>query len=454
MNPTPAASPSASTPTAPTAALFLPCAAGTEALLVDECVRLLGAGTRIEPARGGVVVHGDALVAMRLNLHSRLAQRVLWPLVVGVYENEHDLYDLARKVPWGQWITPQQTFRIDTAAQRSPLHSLNFATLRVKDAVCDVIRDATGERPSIDTRWPDLPLSLFLSPTHATLYADTSGEALFKRGWRDERDGGVKGEAPLKETLAAAMLAAAGWQGRAEDGPLFDPCCGAGTIAIEAAQIACGIAPGLQRRFAFEKMLPFRTHQNAWSAMKTEARARQRAPAVAIFAGDVAFRMTDFAARNAERAGVRSAIEFKTADALQRPPPVPSGVLMMNPPYGERIAPKGARGGERYGPEQGSAAQRGTPRQGFEGGGSSADFFSRLATHWKQHYAGWTAWVLSPDMKLPQALRLKESRRVPLWNGPIECRLFRFDLVAGSARKQAPNDAPESTPPTQDPPAP
>ena len=424
----------------PTAELFLPCAAGTEALLADECARLLAPGTLIQPGRGGVVVHGDALVAMRLNLHSRLAQRVLWPLVIGVYENEHDLYALARKVPWGHWITPQQTFRIDTAAQRSPLHSLNFATLRVKDAVCDVIRDATGERPSIDTRWPDLPLSLFLSPTHATLYADTTGEALFKRGWRDERDGGVKGEAPLKETLAAAMLAAAGWQGRAEDGPLFDPCCGAGTIAIEAAQIACGIAPGLQRRFAFEKMLPFRTHQNAWSRMKTEARAQQHAPAVAIFAGDVAFRMTDFAARNAERAGVRAAIEFKTADALQRPPPTEGGgLLMMNPPYGERIAPKGARGGDRWAPGD-ARGERGAPRQGFEDGGSSADFFSRLASHWKQHYAGWTAWVLSPDMKLPQALRLKESRRVPLWNGPIECRLFRFDLVAGSARDKAPRE--------------
>ena len=128
-----------------------------------------------------------------------------------------------------------QTFRIDTTAQRSPLQSLNFATLRVKDAVCDVLRDATGERPSIDTKFPDLPLSLHLAPTHATLYADTSGEALFKRGWRDAK--GLKGEAPLKETLAAAMLAAAGWQGREEDGPLFDPCCGAGTIAIEAAQI-------------------------------------------------------------------------------------------------------------------------------------------------------------------------------------------------------------------------
>ena len=413
--------------------LFLPCAAGVEALLADEVQRILGAGTAVQIDRGGLQVMGDALAAMRLNLESRLAQRVLWPLVHGPYDNEHHLYALARTVPWGDWITPAQTFRIDTTAQRSPLQSLNFATLRVKDAVCDVLRDSTGERPSIDTKFPDLPLTLHLSPSHATLYADTSGEALFKRGWRDAQ--GLKGEAPLKETLAAALLAAAGWQGRAEDGPLFDPCCGAGTIVIEAAQVACGIAPGLQRRFAFEKMLPFRPHQNSWARLKDAARARQQPPAVKIYSGDVSFRMTDFAQRNAERAGVARFIEFKTADALQRLPPAERGLMVINPPYGERIEPMG-RGSERSGPRN-RADQRPNPRptrEGFEGGASATEFFSQLAAHWKHHYAGWTAWVLSPDMKLPQALRLKESRRVPMWNGPIECRLFRFDLVAGSAR--------------------
>jgi putative N6-adenine-specific DNA methylase len=410
--------------------LFLPCAAGVEPLLAAECATLLGADAAVEAVRGGVVVQGDAVTAMRLNLHSRLAQRVLWPLADGAYRDENDLYALARSVRWDDWLTPDDTFRIDTSAQRSPLKSLNFATLRVKDALCDALRESQGARPSVDTRAPHLPLTLHLNATHAFLYADTSGEALFKRGWRDERSGGVKGEAPLKETLAAAMLAAAGWQGRAEDGPLFDPCCGAGTITIEAAQIACGIAPGLRRRFAFEAMRPFRTHQALWQRLKTEARGLQRAPVVPVFAGDVSFRMTDFAARNAERAGVKAAIDFKTADALQRMPPAERGVLMMNPPYGERIAPKGSRGGA---PGELTPEGRGS-REDFEGGGGAEDFFRRLAAHWKQHYAGWSAYVLSPDMKLPQALRLKESQRTPMWNGPIECRLFRFDLVAGSAR--------------------
>jgi len=393
------------------ASLFLPCASGAETLLADEVLRITG--TAAETTRGGVWVDGDEVTAMALNLESRLAQRVLWPLIDGPYRDEHDLYDLGRRIDWLQWITPQQTLRVDVNAVRSPLRSLNFAALRIKDAVCDVLRDATGERPSVDTHRPDLPIALFVGPEHATLYVDTSGEALFKRGWREH-----KGEAPLKETLAAAMLAAAGWQGRAEDGPLLDPCCGAGTIAIEAAQMACGIAPGSQRRFAFEQLLPFKRHQAAWRDLQQAAKARVHAPNVPVFAGDVSFRMTDFATRNAELAGVGSAIEFKTADALQRLPPAATGTLMLNPPYGERIAAKG----------QGSD----TARQGFEGGGSSAEFFSGLAGHWKRHYAGWSGWLLSPDMKLPSLMRLKESRRVPMWNGPIECRLFKFDMIAGS----------------------
>ncbi len=176
-------------------------------------------------------------------------------------------------------------------------------------------------------------------PSARSLYVDTSGEPLFKRGWRQD-----KGDAPLKETLAAAMLAAAGWRGTPDaGGALHDPCCGSGTIAIEAAQIACGIAPGLQRHFAFERLLPFGAAETGahWQRMKDEATARVHASAVPIFASDVSFRMVDFARRNAERAGVAQAITFNGGDALERPAPALApglpGTLMLNPPYGERI---------------------------------------------------------------------------------------------------------------------
>lgn len=411
--------------------LFLPCAGGAETLLVGEVQRILAhipnEGTQVREARGGVFVHGDLRAAMRLNLESRLAQRVLWPLAHGPYASEHDLYDLARSVRWVDWITPRQTLRVDASATRSPLKSLNFASLRIKDAVCDSLREAVGERPSVDTRHPDLSLVLHLSAEHASLYADTSGEALFKRGWRDAAAG--KGEAPLKETLAAAMLAAAGWQGRADDGPLLDPCCGAGTIAIEAAQLACGMAPGARRKFAFERLAPFQPLLRDWQDMKRQAQAREHPPTVPVFAGDVAFRMTDFATRNAQRAGVGHAIEFKTVDALQRMPPAARGTLLVNPPYGERIEAKG-QGRVRSVRE---APQQAGPVEGQ--GDGSGEFFAQLAAQWKRHYAGWAAWVLSPDMKLPGRMRLKESRRVPMWNGPLECRLFCFEMVSGSARK-------------------
>ncbi len=402
--------------------LFLPCAQGVGPLLAAECRALLGSAL-IEERRGGVCVTAGPLEALRLNLHSRLAQRVLWPVRGNAYRDEHDLYRAACEVDWPSWITPDQTLRVDTSAWRSPLKSLNFATLRIKDAVCDVLREKSGgARPSVDTHRPHLPLVLHLGPEDFMLYVDLSGEALFKRGWRDARGGrvDVKGEAPLKETLAAAMLAAAGWQGREEDGPLLDPCCGAGTIAIEAAQIACGMAPGMQRAFAFEKLAPFALHLPDWQRLKAQARAAIRPPRVAVFAGDVSFRMTDFAQRNAESAGVAQAIEFKTADALQRPAPATRGALVMNPPYGERMAAKG--GGQGRG-----------SREQFEEGNASV-FYEGLAAQWKRHYAGWTAWVLTPELKLPSLMRLKESRRVPLFNGAIECRLFRFDMVAGSAR--------------------
>jgi putative N6-adenine-specific DNA methylase len=404
--------------------LFLPCAGGTEALLAEECERVLEGRHRVDAGRGGVYVEGDIEAAMALNLHSRLAQRVLWQVADGPYASEQDLYALGRRVRWSDWITPRQTLRVDASAWRSPLKSINFAALRIKDAVCDVMREASGERPSVDTRHPDLSLVLHLGPEHASLSVDLSGEALFKRGWRDAQ--GQKGEAPLKETLAAAMLAAAGWQGRAEDGGLLDPCCGAGTIAIEAAQIACGIAPGLSRRFAFEKLQPFRSHLGSWTAMRQRAQAAVHAPAVPVWAGDVSFRMTDFAARNAERAGVKHAIEFKTADVLQRPAPAEGGLIVMNPPYGERIAPKGQ--GQAQPPQRSAGGEK------FEGAADAADFYARLAAHWKKHYAGWTAHVLTPEAKLPALMRLKESRRVPMWNGAIECRLFRFDIVSGSNR--------------------
>jgi putative N6-adenine-specific DNA methylase len=493
--------------------LFLPCAAGVEGYLADEAERVIG--VRGQTGRAGLMLAASWRDATKLNLHTRLAQRVLVQLAHEPYRSESDLYDAAAGVAWEIWFTPRQSFKIEITAQHSPLQSLNFAALKVKDAVADRFRHKTGVRPDVDTARPDVRIFVHLTTDHVSLYIDTSGEPLFKRGWRED-----KGDAPLKETLAAAMLAAAGWDGsQGADLPLYDPCCGSGTIAIEAAQMALGIPAGWARRFGFERLLPYQTH--VWEGIKNEAEdavltsgeAQKRfkeGDAPFIFGSDVSHRMVDFAQRNAERAGVAHVIEFRGGDALQRMPPCERpGIMLLNPPYGERIAAAGVageraadrasermggRGNDRFdsrfearsdarfdprGPRgpQGAGFDRPGPRvhrvganadrpsvspqgapQGMgreqaqtdEGGG---DFFPRLASHWKKNFSGWTAWMLTPDLKLPSQMRLKESRRVPMWNGPIECRLFRFDLIAGSARGPRTADAAAGQPASMDAPA-
>jgi len=404
--------------------LFLPCPAGIEDYLAAEVQRITGLPVaEVLKQRGGVALRTSWRDVMLLNLHSRLAQRVLLLLSYTEYRNEQDLYRAASEVAWEVWFTPRESIKVEVTAQHSPLTSLNFAALKIKDAVCDRFRvKAGGVRPDVNTQWPDARIYTHLGTDSCSLYIDTSGEPLFKRGWRQD-----KGEAPLKETLAAAMIAASGWADGDDDLlPLYDPCCGSGTIAIEAAQMACNIAPGSRRHFAFEKYLPFQKH--VWEAIKKEASAAEVVRAAGqqaiIFGSDVAHRMVDFAQRNAQRAGVADVIEFRGGDALQRmPPSTTPGVMLLNPPYGERIEVAGVAGSAA---QQGRFGARELP-QSQEG----SEFFSQLATHWKKNYPGWTAWVLTPDLKLPGKMRLKESRRVPMWNGPIECRLFRFDMVAG-----------------------
>ena len=430
--------------------LFLPCAAGVENYLADEIHGLTGLmGMDLQTLRGGVLARASSRDAMRLNLHSRLAQRVLVQLSHTLYRNEKDLYEAASDVAWEAWFTTRQSFKIEVTAQHSPLTSLNFAALKIKDAVADRFRHKTGARPDVDTQWPNVRIYAHLTTDAATLYIDTSGEPLFKRGWRQD-----KGDAPLKETLAAAMLAASGWwqpaERRVSDLPLYDPCCGSGTIVIEAAQLLLNLPAGGERRFAFEQLRPF--DAASWTALKADARATvRRAEATPrVFGSDVAHRMVDFAQRNADRAGVASALQLRGGDALQRLPPSPqAGVLLMNPPYGERIAAAGvagqaARGREAF--QSGPLSRRAEvpSKHDTEQERDFGDaFFARLAAHWKSHYAGWTAWLLTPDLKLPGRLRLKETCRVPMWNGPIECRLFRFDLTARRL------DSTSNIPPTQ-----
>ncbi|MGI8895703.1 MAG: THUMP domain-containing class I SAM-dependent RNA methyltransferase, partial [Casimicrobiaceae bacterium] len=284
---------------------------------------------------------------------------------------------------------------VDVAATRSPLQSLEFATLRVKDAVCDRFRAESGVRPSIDKRQPDVRIHAYLTEREATIYVDTSGEPLFKRGFRRDTE-----EAPLRENLAAGLLALTGWQ---RETALLDPMCGSGTIVAEAALIAAGRAPGLSRTFGFQKLVWF--DGPSWQRLKQAARDRIRAkPLVpAIFASDSTAAAVAITRSNLAAAQVADFVTVEQADLLTRAAPRPSGILLTNPPYGVRLAD-----------QQQLAA-----------------FYPLLGDVLKQRYAGWSAFFLTSDLRLPKLIHLKVAKRTPLYNGSLECRLFEFPLVAG-----------------------
>ena len=280
-------------------------------------------------------------------------------------------------------------------ATRSPLTSLEFATLRVKDAVCDRFRKDTGVRPSVDKRAPDVRVFAYLDARQATVYLDTSGEPLFKRGYRRDTD-----EAPLRENLAAGLLALAGWTPAQ---PLLDPMCGSGTIAIEAALIAADRAPGLSRTFGFQKLAWF--DGPSWQRMKQAARDRiAPAPAApAIFARDIAAGAVGKSLANLRAASVEPFVQVEQGDFLDCAAPAPSGILLANPPYGVRLADQ-------------EALARQYPLWG--------DVL-------KQRFAGWTAYFFTGDLRLPKLIHLKVARKTPLMNGALDCRLFQFPMVAG-----------------------
>lgn len=411
-----------------TQAFFAPCPRGLESALAEELreiaampgMAVLAPFSVHQEVPGGVNFSGEMAAAYAVNLHSRIASRVLMRVAARGYRHEDDIYTLARGVRWEQWFSPDESLRVDITAHKSPLRSLNFTALRVKDGVCDAMRERLGARPSVDTVSPDVRIYAHLTERDCTLYLDTTGEPLFKRGWRTE-----KGEAPLKENLAAGILRLAGWVPGQTFRPFYDPMCGSGTFLIEAAQVALGIAPGGSRSFAFEWLKGMDT--KAWQKLKSDAqRARMLASAdeLQVVGSDISTDMLAITRANWERAGLPGEARTKQVDArFVQPPYDEPGLLLMNPPYGERIAVRGQR----------RAPEDELPRDEVEEAAAN-QFASAFATTLKQHFAGWQAWVFTGDLGFPRRLRLKESRRTPLYNGNIECRLFRFDMVRGANR--------------------
>jgi putative N6-adenine-specific DNA methylase len=376
---------------------FATCPRGLELVLAEELGQF--GGQRIHAVGGGVQFAGDFFLCYRVNLESRIASRVLWQVAAGGYRSEDDIYRSSFALRWTDWFDPARTIRVDVSATKSPLTSLNFVTLKIKDAVCDKIRRLTGRRPSVNTHEPDISIQGHLTDRDFTLYLDTTGEPLFKRGQRM-----AAGEAPLIENLAAGILRLAAW---VPGIPLLDPMCGSGTVLLEAAHMALGIAPGLGRRFAFEKFKNFDARR--WREIRQRSAARQKPKMpLGIYGSDLAGDALKAARANLIAAGLENIVSLKRVDVLELSAPAEEGVIVTNPPYGVRL-------GEQQ---------------------ALAEFYPKLGDVLKKQFSGWRAYLLSADMRLPKLIRLAATKRTPLYNGALECRLFEYKMVEGGMRKK------------------
>lgn len=376
---------------------FATCPRGLEQQLVGELLAL--AAQSVKATDGGVSFAGDMALCYRANLHSRMATRILWQVARGRYASEEDLFNAAYQLNWPQWFNVGHNFMVKVTGVKCPLKSLEFATLRIKDAVCDRFRQAVDSRPYIDTKEPDVRIHAYLAAEEYQLYLDTSGVALYQRGLRR-----ASVEAPLRENLAAGILKLSGWQ---PGMPLLDPMCGSGTFLLEAAMMALDIAPGSGRSFAFEKLKNY----DAASWQKIRQQAFDRVKPVTfqkIYGSDSDLRAVRIARQNLQQAGLIEAVQLAQSDITKVVAPAGEGVLIANPPYGVRI-----------GEDEQLAA-----------------LYPQLGESLKRNFAGWNTYFLTNDLRMPKLMRLAPSKRTPLFNGPLECRLFEIKMVAGSNRKE------------------
>ena len=375
---------------------FATCPRGLESLLVNELKA--SNAKEIKPTDGGVGFAGELSVCYHANLHSRIATRILMQVGRGQYATEDDLYQAAYKLNWPNWFDVKHDFMVKVTGVKCPLKSLEFATLRIKDAVCDKFRQVVDSRPYIDTNTPAVRIHAYLTADAYVYYIDTSGDALYQRGNRK-----ASIEAPLRENLAAGILLLSGWQ---VGQPLLDPMCGSGTFLLEAAMMALNIAPGLKRGFGFEKLKNFES--DTWKKIKNNA-LKQVLPASfqKLYGSDSDLRAVRIARQNLSEAGLLEAVQLTQTNITEVVPPAESGVMVANPPYGVRI-------GEDE---------------------ELALLYPKMGEALKRKFAGWNTYFLTNDMRLPKLMRLTPSKRTPLFNGPLECRLFEIKMVVGSNRK-------------------
>jgi putative N6-adenine-specific DNA methylase len=370
---------------------YVACTLGLEGVLAEE-VRALGA-VSVHDKRGGVRARADDAFGMRACLWLRSATRVQEEVVRGRVHDEDQLYELVRHVEWERWIGCDDTLAVDATVKDSFLTHSQFASRLVKDAIVDRFRDLEGRRPDVDPVDPALPVKLHLWRNEATIYVDHAGASLHKRGYRE-----VQVKSPLNEAIAAGLLLASDWDRRS---PVVDPMCGSGTFLIEAAAIATDRAPGLLRSFAFERWAGL--DRGAWLAHRDDARRRaaegSKANAVMMAGCDAHPGAVAIARRSIADAQLTAHVDVVHSEVSRFEPKTAPRFVVTNPPYGDRI---------------GEGEQLETSWRNL------GDFLHR--------YPGLIAWVLSGNPELTRYLHLSASRKLPVHNGPIDCRFLRYEV--------------------------
>lgn len=375
--------------------------AGCESLLAEE-LNQLGA-SEITPLIRAVSFEGDLALLYKSNLHCRTALRILKPIYEFDAPDEASLYKGVQEIDWSQYLENESTFAINSTLSQSNLTHSQFVSQKAKDAIADQFRAKTGKRPSVDLEYPDLRINLHMQRNRCSIAFDSSGDALYKRGYRE-----LTNQAPLNEAMAAALVMMTGWDGSS---PLVDFMCGSGTLLIEAAMIKRNIAPGKWRtHFGFQNWKDY--DKSLWNKIYDDAvRAEKPADGISIYGSDISHSVVRKAQENIDQARLSDTIEVQQGDMRYFKSPAATGMLLSNPPYGLRIEPR-----------------------------DILELYRSMGDTLKQRLSGWTCWIFTGNLDAAKHIGLRPSRKIPLFNGPVECRLLRFDMYAGS-KKTAANPA-------------
>lgn len=365
---------------------------GLEEVLAAE-LTALGA-TSVETHNRAVSFSGDKALMYKANLHVRTALKILVPVEKFKARDERDLYEEVRRIDWTKYMDVDGTLAIDGILNSEYFNHSQYIALKCKDAIVDQFRDRYGRRPSVDVMQPDLRLNVHITRDDCTISLDSSNESLHRRGYRGEST-----LAPLNEVTAAGLILLSGWDGK---GVFMDPMCGSGTILIEAAMFAKNIpANMLRRQFGFETWKDF--DAALWKQVKQEARDNIREADATFIGGDTVFKVIEIARANAGRAGLAQDITFSNKRFEEQRPPASGGIVIMNPPYGERL-----------------------PVEEINA------FYKSIGDKLKKDFKGYQVWILSSGKEALKKVGLQASKRIMLYNGALECKFHRFDIYEGT----------------------